>query len=173
MTFIDGGMEAEDWSEEAKKTRRHEESGVVIGHHDSHGLCFDVQHIDGVKSCYELHELIVVENVHRKTCPCEFGNPCSSNCTCANSFMSGGCQRCCKYGSEEQQANAARRLLEQENLLSLAIKTLEDITRLGGNLSDEALTSRTGPNDAVARGIMYTGARSIAQSFLKLRKENS
>jgi hypothetical protein len=55
-------MEAEDWSEEAKKTRRHEESGVVIGYHDSHGLCFDVQHSDGVKSCYELHELIVVEN---------------------------------------------------------------------------------------------------------------
>jgi len=61
-TFIDGGMEAEDWSEEAKRTRRHEATGIVIGHHDSHGLCFDVQHSDGVKSCYELHELIIVEN---------------------------------------------------------------------------------------------------------------
>ena len=59
-TFIDGGMEADDWNEEAKKTRRHEASGVVTGHHDSHGLCFVVRHDDGNSSCYELHELIVV-----------------------------------------------------------------------------------------------------------------
>jgi len=59
ITFIDAGMESEDWSDEAKRTRQHEKNGTVIGHHDSHGLCFDVQHSDGTKSCYELHELIV------------------------------------------------------------------------------------------------------------------
>jgi hypothetical protein len=87
--------------------------------------------------------------------------------------MSGGCRRCCRYGSKEQQEGMAKALINNESLLKAAVEALKEISLLGGNLSDEALTSRSGPNDAVARGIMYTGARSIAQSFLKLRKENS
>jgi len=51
--------------------------------------------------------------------------------------------------------------------LDKAIKALRSISLLGGNLSDEALTSRTGPNDAVSRGIMYTGARNVALECLK------
>jgi hypothetical protein len=113
------------------------------------------------------------KNMSRKTCPCEFGNPCSSTCSCAISVMSGGCRRCCRYGSKEQQEGMAKALINNESLLKAAVEALKEISLLGGNLSDEALTSRSGPNDAVARGIMYTGARSIAQSFLKLRKENS
>lgn len=111
-----------------------------------------------------------MEKEQRKTCACEFGNPCKSTCTCANPFMSGGCQRCCKYGSKEQQEGMANALARNELLLNAAVKALEEISLLGGNLSDEALTSRTGPNDAVARGIMYTGARAIARSFLDLSK---
>lgn len=113
------------------------------------------------------------KSTSRKTCPCEFGNPCSSNCTCANQYMSGGCRRCCKYGSKEQQEGMANAINHNELLLKEAIKALEAIALLGGNLSDEALTSKTGPNDAVSRGIMYTGARDIARSFLKTYKKDS
>ena len=45
-------------------------------------------------------------------------------------------------------------------------RALESIISLGGNLSDKNLTSKTGPNDAVQRGILYTGARDIAKEAL-------
>ena len=45
-------------------------------------------------------------------------------------------------------------------------QVLLNIATLGGNLPDERLTDRTGPNDAVARGIMYTGARRMALNAL-------
>ena len=105
-----------------------------------------------------------------KSCPCEFNTPCSSTCSCANQFMSGGCRRCCKYGSVEQQEKAARILIAQENLALEAIRALEAISLIGGNLPDDRLTSKTGANDAVARGIMYTSARGIALSYLEYRK---
>src|SRR6185369_8954853 len=39
----------------------------------------------------------------RAACPCKHTTPCSDACSCANPVMSGGCERCCAYGSEEQQ----------------------------------------------------------------------
>lgn len=54
-----------------------------------------------------------VEENERKACPCEFGEPCSGHCTCANQFASGGCMRCCRYGSEEQQKAAAKRIVAE------------------------------------------------------------
>jgi hypothetical protein len=56
------------------------------------------------------------KNMSRKTCPCEFGNPCSLTCTCAHPVLSGGCRRCCKYGSKEQQENMAKILIEKEKI---------------------------------------------------------
>jgi hypothetical protein len=50
----------------------------------------------------------------RKRCPCEFGDPCKSSCTCARHSMSGGCLRCCTYGSEEQQKAMANRIIKNE-----------------------------------------------------------
>lgn len=47
-------------------------------------------------------------------CPCLYVTPCSDNCTCANSPLSGGCSRCCRYGSREQQQAAAQRLAVME-----------------------------------------------------------
>lgn len=44
---------------------------------------------------------------------------------------------------------------------------LRAIISLGGNLPDERLTTRTGPNDAVQRGLMYTEARRIAKEALE------
>jgi len=49
---------------------------------------------------------------------------------------------------------------------------LAQIALLGGNLSSEALMTRTGGNDAVARGIMYTAARDIALKQLELSNKN-
>lgn len=46
------------------------------------------------------------------------------------------------------------------------INALEAISMLGGNLSDDRLTSRTGPNDAVARGLKYCEARRLALEAL-------
>lgn len=74
---------------------------------------------------------------------------------------------------ENTQEDLANTLARNELLLKAAVKALEEISLLGGNLSDEALMSRTGSNDAVARGIMYTGARGIAKSFLGLQIELS
>lgn len=42
-------------------------------------------------------------------CPCIVIDACSPHCSCTYSGMSGGCQRCCGYGSfEQRQANAKR-----------------------------------------------------------------
>lgn len=51
-------------------------------------------------------------------CPCTFPElePCSSSCTCREPSLSGGCQRCARYGSYEQRLNKARWLLEQDAL---------------------------------------------------------
>lgn len=54
----------------------------------------------------------------RKQCPCEFPEvePCSTQCSCRRPHMSGGCSRCCRYGSPEQQLAAAQRLAGQASL---------------------------------------------------------
>ncbi len=41
-------------------------------------------------------------------------------------------------------------------------RALKQISLLGGNLPDERLTTHTGANDAVHRGLMYCEARRIA-----------
>lgn len=43
-------------------------------------------------------------------CPCLYTVPCSDNCSCAHPYLSGGCSRCAKYGSEEQRKSAAEYL---------------------------------------------------------------
>ncbi len=48
-----------------------------------------------------------------KSCPCEYEEvePCHYACTCRNPVMSGGCQRCCRYGRVEQRVARAKRLV--------------------------------------------------------------
>lgn len=53
-----------------------------------------------------------------------------------------------------------------EEKLEKAYKALRTISTLGGNLPDDRHETRTGPNDAVSRGIMYTSARKIANETL-------
>ncbi len=51
-----------------------------------------------------------------RSCPCTYITPCSSQCSCANPIMSGGCSRCCMYGSESQRKSSAERLVLIEKL---------------------------------------------------------
>lgn len=43
-------------------------------------------------------------------CPCLHDMPCDSRCTCVNPASSRGCDRCCTYGSPEQQRAKAASL---------------------------------------------------------------
>lgn len=47
-----------------------------------------------------------------KSCPCEFEEvaPCTKKCSCGYPGLTGGCSRCCKYGSTEQRAEHAKEL---------------------------------------------------------------
>jgi hypothetical protein len=59
-------------------------------------------------------------------CPCLLIEPCSYACTCRNPTMSGGCERCCRYGSLSQRTAKAKRLAERANaLLDLGLKLSE------------------------------------------------
>lgn len=60
-----------------------------------------------------------------KSCPCEFGNPCRDYCSCANPLKSGGCLRCCKYGSKEEQEKMAAAIIAVED------RNLEAIIKYG------------------------------------------
>lgn len=66
-------------------------------------------------------------------CPCNYIEPCSQACSCANPVMSGGCQRCCKYGSLEQRREAARQLAgcltpaAQERAVAQGMRRARDI----------------------------------------------
>jgi hypothetical protein len=51
-------------------------------------------------------------NDQSESCPCKYGTPCHSRCTCANGLYSGGCYCCCSYGSDEQRKAQAKRLSE-------------------------------------------------------------
>lgn len=49
---------SDDWTSEALVMRRFGVTGEVVGHHDSHGLCYDVRHDDdGTIGCYDPWEL--------------------------------------------------------------------------------------------------------------------
>lgn len=50
--------------------------------------------------------------MEEKACPCLHTKPCKQDCSCANPVMSGGCNRCCSYGSKEQQEEKAEWLAE-------------------------------------------------------------
>src|SRR5882724_7763961 len=47
-------------------------------------------------------------------CACLYVDPCSENCSCAHPMMSGGCQRCCAHGSDEQKVSAAKTIVSNE-----------------------------------------------------------
>ena len=58
---------AANWTEEAKPLRKWGIEGIVIGHHNSHGLCYEVAHFQSGASgeeswiaCYDPEELEII-----------------------------------------------------------------------------------------------------------------
>lgn len=49
-----------EWTDEGWAKRKWGVSGIVLTHHDSHGLCYDVLHLDGSIGCYDPSELVEV-----------------------------------------------------------------------------------------------------------------
>jgi hypothetical protein len=116
--------------------------------------------------------------MRNKTCPCEFTDACSKNCSCANPFLSGGCSRCCKYGSEEQRKAAALSIAERERKfetisekLKIIDRYMESILLVGGNQTDAYWSTKGGPNDSRLRGDMYVSCREIARASSKILKD--
>ncbi len=50
-----------EWMPEARAARKWGVEGVIIMHHDSHGLCYDVLHDDGTNGSYEPTEFEVLK----------------------------------------------------------------------------------------------------------------
>ncbi len=48
--------EVDDWTREALQSRCWGVKGTVIMYHDSHGLCYDIQHEDGSVGSYDPSE---------------------------------------------------------------------------------------------------------------------
>jgi AMMECR1 domain-containing protein len=48
---------ADNYTDEGVKKRKWGVNGVIIAHHNSHGLCYDVRHEDGSIGTYDPNEL--------------------------------------------------------------------------------------------------------------------
>ena len=73
------------------------------------------------------------ETKEKKTsgCPCTLVDPCGKNCSCSNSLLSGGCTRCCSYGSLEQRKAMAQRIVDmEEEFKEYALETFYEIATL-------------------------------------------
>lgn len=67
--------------------------------------------------------------------------------------------------------NEIQELLEQTTKLTNAVnvmaRALMQITEIAGNMPDDWLSGRTGPNDAAAHGLLLIEARRIALEALQ------
>lgn len=75
---------------------------------------------------------------------------------------------CCPedVGFEEYISSLTKRAEKAEAESRRLREALEAITRVAGNLPDDRLTDRTGPNDAAQRGLMVVCARDLARVAL-------
>lgn len=66
---------------------------------------------------------------HDRSCPCEWlpESECRLSCSCANPIMSGGCDRCTKYGSNEQRLRNALNIIKRLNVFNKLEDLLEDL----------------------------------------------
>lgn len=74
------------------------------------------------------------EKQESRGCPCTLTKPCMDVCSCANMVYSGGCLRCCRYGSEDQRkeraeiiANVEKQAAHHKELLMLAAPILDAV----------------------------------------------
>ena len=50
-------LEPRDFTLEGQMNRRCNTTGTVVAEHNSHGLCYDVRHVDGSLGCYDPDEI--------------------------------------------------------------------------------------------------------------------
>lgn len=50
-----------EWTEEDWARKKWGARGIILRHHDSHGLCYDVRHENGTVGCYDPSEFEVVK----------------------------------------------------------------------------------------------------------------
>ncbi len=72
-------------------------------------------------------------------CPCGQGHPCSPMCSCANGIYSGGCMRCCRYGSDAQRKEMATRIVGNEIAIQRKIAALQSALSLATAQRDAGL----------------------------------
>lgn len=73
-----------------------------------------------------------------RSCPCLYVEPCSYACTCANPTMSGGCDRCCSYGSFRQRLMSAVILSEMPYENTNLKAEIEELKRWEDRWSDRS-----------------------------------
>ncbi len=49
-----------EWTEEGWTGKKSGVLGTILRHHDSHGLCYDIEHDDGSEGCYDPSEFEVL-----------------------------------------------------------------------------------------------------------------
>ncbi len=78
----------------------------------------------------------------RQSCPCLHVAPCHARCSCVAPLSSSGCQRCCSYGSPEQQRAAAERLAREAPATDEAMIAVRDAFTQVASLSGESFPQR-------------------------------
>jgi hypothetical protein len=56
----------EEYTELGRSSRKWGVEGIVQSSHDSHGLCYDVRHLDGSIGCYDPDELKQIKQCEHK-----------------------------------------------------------------------------------------------------------
>ena len=132
------------------ETLRKEPSYVVIGDR--------IEVLEGREAAPEIDE----------GCPCTLIEPCSVNCTCANPIMSGGCLRCCRYGSLEQRTAQAQRLTGEitEAMVEQAAEVIHEMLRVAFSHN-----LKWGELSAESRGTLRETARAALTAALEAREE--
>ena len=59
-------------------------------------------------------------------------------------------------------------MTDDQRTIQTLLARLRAIAAIGGNLPDDRLTNKTGPNDAAHRGFMYCEARRLAKEAIEL-----
>jgi hypothetical protein len=124
---LNGWKAAEDWYNEQEiinHLKRRKEKPSAFEPHDR--IPEDIYSEDFGKWLCNQYRLAMnkgIEMAQRQpmpsVCPCQIlpAEKCRESCSCANPVLSGGCDRCCAYGSGLQQLTAARRAIELEEIL--------------------------------------------------------
>lgn len=113
------------------------------------------------------------------SCPCNYITPCCQTCTCAHPELSGGCDRCCSYGSLEQRRAVAEQIVEKERQRSVYTTALHKINTIRNslvglqrfNFSEHAYPLVAALNEAGIEGLPYPEARANLGTLLEQRDE--